>query len=887
MKQIRRRLAFALPVILVAQAVFAEGEYKGIDEIVVTAQKRVSTVQDTAIAVTALDDEALEIRQIATASDLQFSVPNMLFSKSNFEGSNMAIRGVGNSAVAESSDPGVGVHINDIYLNESRVFETEFFDMERLEVLRGPQGTLHGRNTTAGVVNMITARPVDEFEAKILVDAGNYRSRKFNGMVNLPLSARVSTRLALYALDRGGYTENTYTGRDIDDRGLWSARSTTSFDLSDNTNITVMLSYFDEDDRRSRVSKQLCTKDTAGAFGLGCDPGSKGFSNPDDQATIQTALMELLTAEAAYAQATGGPARPFYADHAGLDGGAKLTFDFYIRPDILTPILLGAGLPLAAIDAGFDAFATFGFSGLGIDSFEDSINPSDMRKVHSDFDPEYDTDETIISIEVSHEVNDITIQSMTAWQKVDYAAYTDYDWAVPSVNYITPVPWQLDGRPQMALFDSGVDLSGEESDQWSQQFTLLSHRDGKFNWTAGAYYMEFESTGTYSVFSSGLAAYAAAGGLSSIVETVFGVPAAPLPAEQSYYNNYTEYQVTTWALFGEGYYDFSDDTRLTVGVRYSDETKQVNAILYYVDLADSFGDPMSDQENDWQEVTGKIGIDHNAELRFTDETLLYATGARGYKGGGFNPPASTPGLYSETFDPEYINSFEVGMKNRLLDGRVQLNLAAFYFDYEGLQVSQIIDQSGINENIDAEIIGVEIETMIAPSANWLFGLNLAWLEAEVGKFSTFDSSNPQQGAPVINIFGNLSSAIGADPVLLSLKRKELVNAPDFSVNFFADYTSRVENGTYLRLHVDYYYQSDYFVRNFNTAADRVAAWDVSNAFISLNSEAGNWSVRAWVKNIQDDDNITGHYTTDAVSALFTNVFVLEPRTYGLTFAKSF
>ena len=87
-----------------------------------------------------------------------------------------------------------------------------------------------------------------------------------------------------------------------------------------------MLSYFDEDDRRARVSKQLCTKDPAGAAGLGCDPGSKGFSNPDDQATIQTALMDLLTAEAAYAEATGGPARPFYSDHAGLDGGAKLNF---------------------------------------------------------------------------------------------------------------------------------------------------------------------------------------------------------------------------------------------------------------------------------------------------------------------------------------------------------------------------------------------------------------------------------------------------------------------------------------------------------------------------------------------------------------------------------
>ena len=177
--------------------------------------------------------------------------------------------------------------------------------------------------------------------------------------------------------------------------------------------------------------------------------------------------------------------------------------------------------------------------------------------------------------------------------------------------------------------------------------------------------------------------------------------------------------------------------------------------------------------------------------------------------------------------------------------------------------------------------------MLAPTDRWLFGLNLAWLKAEVGKFSTFDTSNPFQGGPVINIFGNLSSAIGADPQMLSLRGNELVNAPDFNVNFFVDYSRPLGNGMSIGFHADYYYQTEYFARNFNTEADRIESWDLSNASVSLNSDAGNWYVRAWVKNIQDDDNITGHYTTDAVSALFTNVFVLEPRTFGLTFSKRF
>jgi iron complex outermembrane receptor protein len=133
-------LALLFPGLAIPGAYAAD--YRGMEEVVVTAQKRASTVQDTAIAVSAFDGDALDDRQISTTSELQFSVPNMMFGKGNFEGSSISIRGVGNLAVADSSDNGVGIHINDVYLNEPRIFEVEFYDVERMEILRGPQGTL-------------------------------------------------------------------------------------------------------------------------------------------------------------------------------------------------------------------------------------------------------------------------------------------------------------------------------------------------------------------------------------------------------------------------------------------------------------------------------------------------------------------------------------------------------------------------------------------------------------------------------------------------------------------------------------------------------------------------------------------------------------------------
>ena len=162
----------------------ASPRYTGIEEVIVTGQKREERIQDVPIAISAFSMESLDSQKIEGGFDLLKAVPNVTFSKSNFTGYNFQIRGIGTQAISATTDPGVAISFNNTTLIVNRLFEQEYFDIERVEVLRGPQGTLYGRNATAGVVNVISAKPkFDESFGEIKMEAGNYgaqRARAFS-----------------------------------------------------------------------------------------------------------------------------------------------------------------------------------------------------------------------------------------------------------------------------------------------------------------------------------------------------------------------------------------------------------------------------------------------------------------------------------------------------------------------------------------------------------------------------------------------------------------------------------------------------------------------------------------------------------------------------------
>ena len=247
-----------------------------LEELVVTAQKKEEALQDVPIAVSAFSQDSLEAQKIDGGPNLQQAIPNVTFAKGNFTNTfNFAIRGIGNKAVGVSTDGGVGVHENNAPLQSGNLFDAEFFDVERVEVLRGPQGTLYGRNATGGVVNIITAKPTDEFEANIRAEVGNFGTQKVRGMINLPIFGdKLAIRAAGAYLKRDGFVTNTFNNHKVDDRDLYSTRVSVMFNPVDSLRTNFMWEHFNEDDSRARVGKQLCTKDNGPATVGGVPTGA-------------------------------------------------------------------------------------------------------------------------------------------------------------------------------------------------------------------------------------------------------------------------------------------------------------------------------------------------------------------------------------------------------------------------------------------------------------------------------------------------------------------------------------------------------------------------------------------------------------------------------------
>jgi iron complex outermembrane recepter protein len=230
-------------------------------EIVVTAQKREEKISDVPIAISAFTPKALDDHKIEGGAELVRAVPNVNFSKSNFSGYDFTIRGIGTKAISASNDPAVAVSFNNTPLIRNRLFESEFFDLQRVEVLRGPQGTLYGRNATAGVVNVIPALPDDIFGGEVKGEVGSFETRRLSGMLNVPVTDTLGIRVAGAMTKREGFDYNTFTQQRVNGRDLWSTRASIQWEPSDRFKVNAIWQHFEEDDNRSRTGKQLCTRD--------------------------------------------------------------------------------------------------------------------------------------------------------------------------------------------------------------------------------------------------------------------------------------------------------------------------------------------------------------------------------------------------------------------------------------------------------------------------------------------------------------------------------------------------------------------------------------------------------------------------------------------------
>ncbi|WP_333611425.1 TonB-dependent receptor [Brevundimonas bullata] len=770
---VRTRLAATASVLALTIAAPAlaqtapDGGATAVDDIIVTAQKREESIQDVPIAVSAFSAETLDAMKIEGGSELLRAIPNVSFSKSNFSMYNFSIRGIGTKAVSASSDPAVAVSFNNSPLLRNRLFEQEYLDVNRVEVLRGPQGTLYGRNATAGVVNMIPNLPEPDFDAMLKAEVGNYGSVRGQMMVNIPLSDTFWVRGAASMTKRDGFDLNTFNDTQVNGRDLYSTRLSAAWEPSDRFSANLIWEHFGEDDNRSRTGKQLCTR----------DPG------PEEVAGFKIADVYMRGR-----MSQGCLPGSLYSDEA------------YSAPN-------GIGLSqmylLGGIPAGRDPnnrFLTLWVVNAKTDPYLGVTQSKNLREISTTYNPVYRADNDVIQLNARYNVSDrVTLFSQTLYTSDSFYATQDYARYVsnPIFNDNTNV-LATDGRkfvstispggmyddPQLGLSSRmlSVDLSQSENDQFYQELRLQADVNDRFNFSVGANYLNFNTDDNYYVFNntfSVLAEYfynvripnpitdtnnCQDGSLKECVYVDKSRLGALVGDGHNYFRSKNVVETTSWAVFGEAYLDVTEDVTATLGLRYTKDEKI--STLYPSQLllgsSDALGYgpasggsivrgyvAMPDIVQDWSAVTGRFVLD----WRLTDNIMAYASYARGYKGGGTNPPRAdiNPLVVqyqplAETFDPEYVNSFEAGVKTDLYDGMLRFNATAFYYDYKDYQVSQIVDRISLNENFDAKSMGLEFETIFRPTRDFRIDLNLGFLKTRIDDGEkSIDVMNRTQG----------------------------------------------------------------------------------------------------------------------------------------------
>jgi len=258
-KLFKTKLFYFLPLILITQTLIADESVNQsssaevnsltIDEIIVTAEKRTESLQDVSKAVSVFDADELETKNITDFVGLSAIAPGVTVAKNEGYKTIISIRGVGDETNQNAiAAPSVALHMDGIFIASKFSLRTDFIDLERIEVLRGPQGTLFGQNSTGGTVNVINKMPTfDGFYGKADITLGDYGLKKVRGSFNTPISNNISTRNSFVVTDREGFADNIVNGQDLDDASHISFRSDWLFELGDTSNLRLFYQYFDAD----------------------------------------------------------------------------------------------------------------------------------------------------------------------------------------------------------------------------------------------------------------------------------------------------------------------------------------------------------------------------------------------------------------------------------------------------------------------------------------------------------------------------------------------------------------------------------------------------------------------------------------------------------------
>jgi iron complex outermembrane receptor protein len=731
MNYLSRRILFATTAAaLASSAAFAQSD--ALDEIVVTAQKRDQNLQDIGISITAYTGDNLKDRGIDEITRIQDITPNLRINR-NFGQStpSYSIRGVGeltNSSTISSSP--VAVHINEVAQPYPVTTTNLLFDLERIEILRGPQGDLFGLNTTGGTINYITARPTDEFEASVLAEYGSFDRYKIEGYVSGPISDTLNYRLAVSRNARTeGPQHNVDTGQKYGEFEKTGARLSLGWTPNDRLDafFEFHVSRDDSEPLGPRSIDTFITADWLPLFGL---PGPQ--STPE---AIQ--------------------------DYWGI----RWTPNPAIRPSVTSPFLLHEG--------------------------------------------------TGGSIIVNYDIGDLTLTSVTGFENFEREEFLDYDGNLVQDGY--------------QAFIS--DLSA-----FSQEFRLAGNTE-KLEWLVGTNY--------------------ATDDLDQL--TIFDQPDNvdfPSTAGQS-----PTQKRDIWAVFGHTEFAINDKLALTAGLRFTNEVRTQTNIgtFLHVDssgLWGAFADfglnpdivvhpsgnpmipgamltdadftcfsftgpclagpaPFTDRIEDdmW---SGKLGMTY----AFNDDMLGYVSFSRGTKSGGFIDVAAS---FSGQFKPttiETLNAYEAGIKSTLLDGKLRINGAAFYYDYEDQQVGGgFIDPDfgplgGIINAPESLIRGAEVEITWAPvegltltqAAGYTFGKFEKHFDVDNAATNALKDANQLIENALAIVEGRIPQQVPWVAVYTDLSGQRN-RYPDWQLSGLVQYEWDLTSSLVMRIALDYSYEA--------------------------------------------------------------------------------
>jgi iron complex outermembrane recepter protein len=800
-----------------------------LEEVVVTARKRVESLMDAPLSVTAVGGDTMDKVGINNMEQLSSQVPGLQVGR-GAQTSSVFIRGVG-SGINKSFEQSVGMYVDGIYQSRSRQFTQSLVDLQQVEVLRGPQGTLFGKNTVAGAIKVQTATtlPGDSFHTSVTLDH-EFDQETTRGTVVLggSPSENLGARLAIRYQESDGYIENHTYNRDEAGKDDLIARLSLAWDPRENLRVIAKVSYTD---------------------------------------------MEADGTEVINPVVDGSILNDFFAGTSHLD---------------LTSVM---GTIAALAVPGYEAST----GGKEYDSWNGNTryNNGDLET----------TESTTASLNVEWDLGNYTFTSLTGYS--DFDNYQDHDVDFHGGNVVH-------------------DLDAEELEMFSQEFRVASNFDGRFNFIAGLYYekqdlwvsaipfIDGSLGGAFgalpaNAFVPGLPDGLSLGdiGINSIWHGAILAPGTPLEGTELtdiWRRSEFEQDTETLAVFAEFSYELTDALTLEVGMRYSEDSKDVikqgtlgiGSTQNFVETTNSDGEPTGAAgpletalvEAIWGSPSlatyphnQKLDRDENhfdpaVRLRWeaTDDTMAYVSWSEGYKSGGFNfspdtaNPDGSPRPDTE-YEDEGAEAWELGVKTTAWDGRARLSTSVFRTEITDLQVTSFQGATfQVGNAAELTVQGLEFETQLALTENLEVGGSLAYLDHEYDSYATAPCTAKQQ------------SEFGCTAQDLSGKRGAF--APAWSGTFYADYSRDIGNNWLFSARLDVSYKDEFFTDGDLDPGTLQGSYTKLGGRLALASSDERWEVALYGRNLTDEATLTASVDSP-LSAGILGAWIEEPRVVGL------